>query len=196
MDAPDDAELMARIQAGDRGAFAALVERYKDSLVATLGRLTGSADRAEDLAQETFVRLFRGARSYVERGQARAFLFRIAVNLARSEERRRRRWQLLVPFGLGEPEEIVAASEPSSEDDLLARERDSLLARAVAELPLRFRLPLVLHELEGLPFEETAAACGVPIGTAKSRVTRARARLRARLAPYWHGDVRCATTTS
>ncbi|MCZ7649878.1 MAG: RNA polymerase sigma factor [Thermoanaerobaculia bacterium] len=196
MDGRDDAELMARIREGDRGAFAALVDRYKDSLVSTLARLTGSRDRAEDLAQETFLRLFRGAARYVEQGRLRPFLFRIAVNLARGEERRRRRRALLLPFAPGAVEAEIPSPEPGGEEDLLARESREQVARAVAELPLRFRLPLVLHEIEGLPYEETAAACGVPVGTAKSRVARARARLRERLAPYRQGEVRCATTGS
>ncbi|HSM49843.1 MAG TPA: sigma factor, partial [Thermoanaerobaculia bacterium] len=122
MDERDDAELMARIRKGDRGAFAALVDRYKDPLVSTLARLTGSRDRAEDLAQETFLRLFRGASRYVEQGRLRPFLFRIAVNLARGEERRRRRRALLLPFAPAFAEGEIPAPEPNGEEDLLARE--------------------------------------------------------------------------
>lgn len=194
---PDDATLMARVQQGDRGAFGLLVERYQDSLVSTLTRLTGSRDRAEDLAQETFLRLFRAAPRYVEQGRLRPFLFRIAVQLARGEERQRRRRQWLLPFVPAPPADELPGRGPSSEESLLARESTAVVERAVAELPLRFRLPLVLHEIEGLPFDEVAAACRVPIGTAKSRVARARARLRDRLAPYWLGEeARCASTTS
>ncbi|HPA95952.1 MAG: RNA polymerase sigma factor [Acidobacteria bacterium] len=196
MQAHDDTELMVRIREGDRGAFATLIDRYKDPLVSTLARLTGSRDRAEDLAQETFLRLFHAASRYDERGRLRAFLFQIAVNLARDEERRRRRRSLLLPFVTPAEELDLPAPGPTGEEDLIVRESRRQVARAVAALPLRYRLPLVLHEIEGLSYEETAAACGLPVGTVKSRVARARARLRARLAQYWQGEVRCVTTGS
>src|SRR3954469_16440118 len=92
-----DAELMARVREGDREAFTDLVERHKDAAVTYLVRLTADRDRAEDLAQETFLRLFRSAGEYVEQGYLRAFLFRIATNLVRSEERRARRRGLPLP---------------------------------------------------------------------------------------------------
>src|ERR1700724_4363293 len=93
-----DADLMARVRAGDREAFTDLVERHKDAVVNSLTRLPGSRDRAEDLGQETFLRLFRSAAGYVEQGYLRAFLFRIATNLAHSEERRGRRLAPPAPF--------------------------------------------------------------------------------------------------
>src|SRR5690242_12439952 len=104
-----DAELMTCLRSGDREAFAQLVDRHKDAVVGYLARLTGSRDRAEDLAQETFLRLYRAAPGYVERGYLRAFLFRIATNLLRSEERRERRMRLLAPFLLLDREEDPAA---------------------------------------------------------------------------------------
>ena len=89
---------MARVREGDREGFADLVDRHKDAVVNYLARLTGDRDRAEDLAQETFLRLFRSAGDYTEQGYLRAFLFRIATNLVRSEERREKRLRLLLPF--------------------------------------------------------------------------------------------------
>ncbi|MFP5289355.1 MAG: RNA polymerase sigma factor, partial [Thermoanaerobaculia bacterium] len=78
---PDlDAGLMDRVRSGDRDAFSDLVERHKDAVVNYVTRLTGNRDRAEDLAQETFLRLFRSAGGYTEQGLLRAYLFRIATN--------------------------------------------------------------------------------------------------------------------
>ncbi len=177
---PADEELMARLRGGDREALATLVDRYKDAIVTYLARLTGDRDRAEDLAQETFLRLFRGAARYAERGLLRAYLYRIATNLARSEARRAQRLRLLAPLLL------AGAHEPAaSAAGLLRDELQRQVAAAVAALPLRWRVPVVLHEIEGWPYAEIAAELGLREGTVKSRIHRGRERLRRALEPYW-----------
>lgn len=179
-----DAELVARARAGDAGAFAALVDRHQDALVAYLARLSGSAERAEELAQETFVRVHRTLGRYRERGRFAAWLYRVATNAQRSDQRRRRRWRAIAP--------VFAASSPESPctaaDQLLELELQRQLRRALARLPLRFRAPLVLHELEGLSVRDVAEVLGCAEGTVKSRLARARARLKRDLEPYWNGD--------
>ena len=90
-----DGELMTRVRNGDRIAFAGLVDRHKDALVNYLLRLTRSRERAEEHAQEAFLRLYQSASRYKEQGHLVAYLYRIATNLVRSEERRERRWQFL-----------------------------------------------------------------------------------------------------
>jgi RNA polymerase sigma-70 factor (ECF subfamily) len=180
---PDDAELMARVRSGDRHAFARLVDRHKDAVVNYLSRLTGSRDRAEDLAQETFLRLFRAAAGYNEQGYLRAYLFRIATNLVRSEERRERRLRLLLPFLA--PDRTHA--EPAAPSGLLRQEIHRKVAAAVAGLPLRFRVPLVLHEIEGWPYADIARELGCREGTVKSRIHRGRQQLKQELEPYWNG---------
>lgn len=180
--AEPDASLMARVARGDRGAFALLVDRHKDGLVAYLARLTGSAERGEDLAQEAFLRLFRAAGRYREEGHLTAFLYRIATNLVRSEARRERRWRLLVPVLAPAG---TAAEEPRGPRRVLQRELQDRLGRAVAALPLSLRAPLVLYEIEEWPQREIARALGCREGTVKSRLHRARARLREDLADTW-----------
>jgi RNA polymerase sigma-70 factor (ECF subfamily) len=184
-----DAELMARVRGGDREAFADLVDRHKDAVVNYLARLTGDRDRAEDLAQETFLRLFRAAGSYSEQGYLRAFLFRIGTNLVRSEERRERRFRLLLPFLRREERD-----EPAAPSGLLLQELHREVAGAVAGLPLRFRVPLVLHEIEGWSYEDIARELGCREGTVKSRIHRGRQRLREKLQPYWQGGTAWKTT--
>lgn len=181
---PDDAILMARVARGDRDAFGALVDRHKDGLVAYLARLTGSADRAQDLAQEAFLRLYRSAAGYRERGHLTAFLYRIATNLVRSEARRERRWRLLAPE-LARP--AREPEPPAGPRRLLQRELQDRLAAAVAALPLALRAPLVLYEIEDWSQRDIARALGCREGTVKSRLHRARARLREELAAYWDG---------
>lgn len=176
-----DAELMAATRRGDRDAFARLVDRHKDALVGYLGRLTGCPERAQDLAQETFLRLYQRSERYEERGHLKALLYRIATNLVRSEQRRERRFRLLAPL-LGRP-----AAVADEGDGLLAREARSQVGRALARLPLRYRVPLVLHEIEGWSYADVARQLGCREGTVKSRVHRGRRRLKEMLAPYWAG---------
>jgi RNA polymerase sigma-70 factor (ECF subfamily) len=185
-----DAGLMVRVREGDRDAFADLVDRHKDAVVNYLTRLTGNRDRAEDLAQETFLRLFRSAGAYTEQGLLRAYLFRIATNLVRSEERREKRLRLLMPFLRG-----GRHSEPSAPSGLLRRELHREVSSAVAQLPLRYRVPLVLHEIEGWAYADIARELGCREGTVKSRIHRGRQQLKERLAPYWNGGPAWKTTT-
>ncbi|HTQ81019.1 MAG TPA: RNA polymerase sigma factor [Thermoanaerobaculia bacterium] len=186
---PSDAELMMQLRSGDRDAFAQLVNRHKDAVVGYLARLTSSRERAEDLAQETFLRLYRSASSYVERGFLRAFLFRIATNLLRSEERRERRMRLLAPFLVLDREEA-----PAAPTGLLRAEVQREVSSAIAELPLSYRVPLVLHELEGWSYADIASELSCREGTVKSRIFRGRERLKRSLEPYWHGGLRWKTS--
>ncbi len=180
---PSDGELMARVRAGDRCAFDSIMERHKNPLVNYLSRLAGDRERGEDLAQETFVRLFLKAKRYRERGKLRSYLYAIGVNLLRSQQRRAIRWQRLSPllFAAG-----VAPTEAPTERILRGEERDAVQT-AVAELPLRYREPLTLHELEGWPYQEVADHLGCRVGTVKSRIFRGRRMLQERLEPYWNG---------
>lgn len=189
LEQPSDAELMARVREGDREAFADLVDRHKDAVVSYLTRLTGDRDRAEDLGQETFLRLFRSAGDYTEQGYLRAYLYRIATNLVRSEERRERRLRLLTPFLSRERH-----AEPAAPSGLLRQELHREVAAALAKLPLRYRVPLVLHEIEGWSYVDIAEEIGCREGTVKSRVHRGRQQLKQKLDPYWNGGAAWKTT--
>lgn len=182
-----DTELMTRTREGDEDAFALIVDRFKDRVVNYLCRLTGDRDRAEDVAQETFLRLYRNAGGYREEGHLAAFIFRIATNLVRSEDRRTRRWRIFratVPAagnGNGGP--------PTPQAQFLQQEAAEQLGAAISELPLKFRAPLMLREVEGLSYQAIATATGCREGTVKSRINRGRQQLRERLEPYWNGGM-------
>lgn len=193
--ADPDALEMAGSRAGDWAAFGRLVERHRDPLVRYLARLSGDREVGEELAQEAFVRLWLAAGRYREEGRFEAYLYSIGTRLARSAERRRRVQRLALFSGrLGqlawlrrggerEPFEPAEAGER-----LLREEAESELARAVAELPLAFRAPLVLAALEERPIDEIAHLLGLPAATVKTRLFRARERLRLRLQSYWKGE--------
>lgn len=179
-----DGELMGLVALGDRQAFAALVERHQRTLTAYLGRVCGNADRAEELAQESFVRLFQAAGGYRDQGRLLPYLFRIGTNLLRSEERRRRRWRLLVPIVVGSNGHHAP---PLGEADLLRDELQRRVRRELMRLPIRLRVPLVLFEVEEWSYADIGAMLGCRQGTVKSRIHRGRERLRRALTPYWQG---------
>jgi RNA polymerase sigma factor (sigma-70 family) len=180
-----DDRLVALGLNGQPAAWGELVERYKDGLVNYLTRMTGERAAAEDLAHDAFVRLFERAASYRPEGKFRAYLYRIAVNLLRSQERRKKRWRLIasrfLPANGDRP-------EPAAAVRMLSDERDEQVAAALARLPRRFRAPIVLFNVEGWSYREIAAALGCREGTVKSRIHRGRQILRRELAPYWTGE--------
>jgi RNA polymerase sigma-70 factor (ECF subfamily) len=171
----DDAELMARWRQGDAGAFEALVRRWQQPMGRFLYRLTGNAERAADLCQEVFLRLYQHGPRYRESGNFSTWLYRIALNAARDTGRRDRRAP--VPLNNHEPTDRTASPESICRRDELA----DLVARGVAELPESLREALVLHHYENLSFEEMARLTGTPATTLKSRFSAALSRLRQRL---------------
>jgi RNA polymerase sigma-70 factor, ECF subfamily len=178
---PHDAELMARWQDGDAAAFEALVRRWQQPLARFLYRLAGRAGSVHDLCQEVFLRLYHAPGSYRESGHFPAWLYRIALNVARDAARRR-----------PAPPPLESGSEPAdpsapAEAVCQQRELAALVSRAVAELPEPLRLVLALHHDEGLNFEEISRLTGTPASTLKSRFAAALRRLRQRLAPEGYG---------
>jgi RNA polymerase sigma-70 factor, ECF subfamily len=176
-----DAELALaeRIRAGDLVAFRLVVEKYQDAMVNYLSRLTGSRHTAEDLAQEVFLRFYQKREQYREDGRLGGYLYRMATNLAISEHRRARRRRLLTMAFLFAEEGSDGASPQTR---LLESEEQRLVAEAIARLPLAYRVPLCLHEIEGLPLGEVSAVTGLPEGTLKSRLSRGRAQLQKAIA--------------
>jgi RNA polymerase sigma-70 factor, ECF subfamily len=180
LDGASDADLMARVRQGSQEAFAAIVDRYKNALVSYISRLTGSRDRADEIGQETFVRLYRTAHRYDERGRLAPYLYRIAMNLLRTEQiRLRRRALLLLQYGSRE-----RGCRDTAETRMLSDELSRHVQNAIAALPLRYRAPVVLREMEGWSYQDIAQTLGCREGTVKSRIARGRERLRRALAPY------------
>ena len=177
--APGDDELMARTAAGEEAAFRLLVDRWERDVLAFLVHMTGSRDDAEDLAQETFVRVFRQAGSYRAEGRFRSWLLRIAGNLARSRHRRRR---LLKWLPLDLERHDVAAATPAADRGLEVEQEAAAVRAAIARLPERQRQALVLHRFQGLRYVEVAAAMGTSLAGVESLIQRALAGLRADLA--------------
>lgn len=175
----DDDALMARTAQGEEAAFGLLVLRWEADVRAFLVSMLGSIEEAEDLAQETFVKVHRQAGRYRGEGRFRSWLLRIAGNLARSRLRRRKilRWVSFDTARHDPPDERLAADE-----DLQVRQRAAAVRAALAELPDRQRQALVLHRYQGLKYKEIATAMGTTVPGVESLIQRALASLRGQLA--------------
>lgn len=161
-----DEELIAAVAAGDDGALAALYRRWERPLHAFLGRYAGGCD-VDDLVQETWIRVVRGAIRFDPRRRASTWLFQIALNLARDRHRR-------PPAEPIDPERVAALAAP----DPLAPVRAGLdVARLLAALPEPQRAVVVLRHFHDLGEDEIAAILDVPRGTVKSRLHHAMAKL-------------------
>ena len=181
---------MLLFQGGDEEAFKELVRRFRDPIASFVLRLLNDYDKALDVAQETFVNVFTHAQEYRPMAGFSSWLYRIAYNLAINELRRARRHPAIsldtALQGHDDPAAHfeIADKEISAEEEILARERGEAVRRGVASLPVKYRTAVVLKDMEGLTFEETAKILGCPESTAKSRVTRARRMLAGRLERY------------
>lgn len=182
-----DAALMARVQAGDPDAFDPLVRRYEKRLFGYFLNLVEDASVAADLAQETFVKVYRAAPRYQESGRFESWLFRIAANLVRSRARRIEHRTAHMPIEEAPPSLGLADQGSGSRPDEAAWRaelRDALRA-ALPRLPLIFREAVLLRDVEGWSYREIAEMLGVEEGTVKSRAHRGRQRLRELLAPMF-----------
>jgi RNA polymerase sigma-70 factor (ECF subfamily) len=184
----DDETLTCRLAADLNGAFEALVCAYQDRLYAFGLRLTGSPRDAEEIAQDAFVRAYRALSRYpAERVQTlklRAWLFQVTVNVARNRVRVRRVAEAPLDSTDGSRDGLVEVPADDSEQPEQVAERhdeQDRLAAVVATLPERYRAAVVLRHIQGLSYQEIAAALGQPAGTVKSNVHRGVAHLRAAL---------------
>jgi RNA polymerase sigma-70 factor, ECF subfamily len=192
-----DERLMLRFQAGDARAFEVLVRRHRTPVFSFLLRLTGDRGRAEDLCQETFLKVVKASAGWQERARFTTWLFAIARNLAVDEARRQsfRRTEPLDAGKAGDPPRPEPASEAPGPDRLAeaARLRPQLEA-ALQALPAEQREVFLLREHAGLRFAEIAEVTGTPENTVKSRMRYALESLRAELAARGIGPDAGATT--
>ena len=199
-DSAEDAELLRKARNGDRAAYGRIVELYQDRLFNALLRMVGDPEETRELTQETFTRGLMKIDGF--RGESRAYtwLFRIGMNLAISQLRkvqRRRTFSLdAAPGGNGKSagdanaatllERLSgnAADRPAQIAE--RRERDQQVLAALGRLDAEYRAVLVMRDVEGFDYAQMAEVLGLPLGTLKSRLFRARLALRDELQPYLH----------
>jgi RNA polymerase sigma-70 factor, ECF subfamily len=185
-----DHELIDAAKAGDEAAYAEVIARYKHPITNFLYRFLNDYEEAVDLAQETFVRVYFALDRYHTNYAFSTYIYRIAANLAISELRRRKRRSVLSLTGLFQSEDGNATEfqppdkRPLADSNVIDAERDLVIAKAIASLPPKYRLPVVLRDIEGRSYDEVAEILRLGLGTTKSRISRARAMLREKLSSY------------
>jgi RNA polymerase sigma-70 factor (ECF subfamily) len=168
-----DAELVTRMAGGDREAFALLFRRHQRSVYRFALHMTGLADAADDVTQEVFLALARAAGRYSPaHGALSTYLYGIARHLVRQREKKCRSRQEVDLDALDERDAPVLWRDPI--DGLARAERVARLRRAILRLPAHYREVIVLCEVHGLAYDEAAAIVGCPVGTIRSRLSRAR----------------------
>ncbi len=191
-----DTALILRCQADDAAAFNEIVSRYKNRVFNYVSRMIGPGTDAEDLTQETFVRAYMNIRSFQSRASLNTWLFRIATNLCIDFNRKRGKARALTTSLQREDLDEEGETDREIPDErfdpqrlLLNKELGVELQRALASLPEKLRTVVLLHDIEGLPYEEIASIAECPLGTVKSRLFNARMALRQKLGSYVDGSM-------
>jgi RNA polymerase sigma-70 factor, ECF subfamily len=185
----DDSQLAAASLAGEARAFTVLADRYHVRLLNFIHRMIGDRERAEDLVQETFVRVYRHLHRYDQNRKFSTWAYTIAGNLAKNELRNRSRNPMIlfqtIKKNWDADHRPLEWEDHRYRPDDLYRKRDlkEKVDQAVAELPEHHRVVFVLRELEGKTYEEIADITGVNLGTVKSRLNRARNNFAELIAP-------------
>jgi RNA polymerase sigma-70 factor, ECF subfamily len=185
----DDSGLVARFLEGEKRAFTELVGRYQARLLNFVYRTTGDRERAEDLVQETFIRVYRHLHRFDQSKKFSTWVYTIASNLAKNELRNRSRNPLVLFQTIRKNHE--SDSKPLEWEDNTYRPDDlfrkrhlrALVESAVDQLPEHHRTVFILREMEGKTYEEIAEITGCNLGTVKSRLNRARNNFAQVIAP-------------
>jgi RNA polymerase sigma factor (sigma-70 family) len=185
----DESAIVSKAQKGDLDAFNHLVQHYQDVVFNTAYRILGDFDEAEDAAQKAFISAFQSIRSF-RGGSLRAWLLRTTVNACYDEIRRRKR-RPTVSIEARENDEMAAEDgwlpdqDPSPQQISEMKELQQAVQQCLHDLPVEFRVIAVLADVEELDYEEISRVTGNPLGTVKSRLARARVKLRGCLEGFW-----------
>jgi len=176
----DEQALIASARAGNTSAFNTLVRTYQDMAYNVAYRVLGQPDAAADAAQEAFLAAYRALPAF-RGGSFKAWLLRIVTNACYDQLRmQKRRPQVALEDAVEDPDYASSLTDPgeSPEDALLRQDLAQAISTAIAKLPFDQRLVLVLSDIQGLSYDEIATVTGASLGTVKSRLSRARARVR------------------
>ncbi|MBN2409754.1 MAG: sigma-70 family RNA polymerase sigma factor [Candidatus Aminicenantes bacterium] len=173
----DDQELIREVQKGDELAFGKIVSAYKDRIVNYLYQFTGDYQKSVELAQETFLRVYFKAGKYKPIAPLSSWIYAIASNLAKTEMKKARKFSTVSLDDMAAHEmRRNASSEDPADPGLLSNLREALDA-----LHPRYRIPVILKDMEGFSQEEIAQIMKKPVGTIKARISRGRSFLKKKL---------------
>ncbi len=173
-----DAQLVRRVQKGDKGAFDLLVLKYQHKIVNLVMRYVRDPDQAMDIAQEAFLKAYRALPRFRGDSAFYTWLYRIAVNTAKNHLAAQRRRPMDVELDLQDSEQYDLHAKLKETDTpegvTLSDELNQTVQRAIEALPEDLRTAIVLREIEGMSYEEIAQTMDCPVGTVRSRIFRAR----------------------
>lgn len=185
-----DAVLVQRTVGGDQRAYGLLVLKYQRRIQRLIGRMVRDVDLVEDICQETFIRAYRALHQFRGDAQFYTWLYRIAVNTAKKFLLELKNDPTVSESFLANDDDDETSwkkNEPTADDGpesiLAAKEIAAVVNAAMDDLPVDLRQAVVLREIEGLSYEEIAAAMDCPVGTVRSRIFRAREAISARVRP-------------
>jgi RNA polymerase sigma-70 factor (ECF subfamily) len=187
-----DLVLVKRVQRGDKTAFDLLVRKYQHKVVKLVLRYVRNPAEAEDIAQEAFIKAYRALPQF--RGAFYTWMYRIAINTAKNSLASRDRSPIAYDLDLNDPEESHSVQTKLQDPDTpegmaLTEEIRQIVNSAIEGLPEELKTAIVLRELDGLSYEEIAAAMECPVGTVRSRIFRAREAIDKRLREVFEGGL-------
>ena len=174
-----DEELIKKFQDGDNGAFSEIVNRYKDRLYNFIYRFVNDVDKAEDLLQDTFLKLYTHKDSYKEIAKFSTWLYTIAANISKSELRKikMRKTFSVSDFPKANQESIFKSPESNLESKINSINIEKNIQSALSGLSIDFKTIIILRDIQELSYDDISKITNTPIGTVKSRINRARLKL-------------------
>ena len=193
-DSESDLVLVKRVQRGDKSAFDLLVRKYQHKVVKLVLRYVRNPAEAEDIAQEAFIKAYRALPQFRGDSAFYTWMYRIAINTAKNSLASRDRSPIAYDLDLTDPEESHSVQTKLQDPDTpegmaLTEEIRGIVNSAIEALPEELKTAIVLRELDGLSYEEIAAAMECPVGTVRSRIFRAREAIDKRLREVFEGGL-------
>ncbi len=180
-----DEELMLKFQNGDEDCYSELVERYKNKLMNHIFYYMKDRESAEDIVQDTFVRVYLNKEKYKEIAKVSTWIYTIAINLAKTALSRSGKMNSFSITGKdGENDYEIKDKHSSTDRDVLKNELSDVILSSIDSLEEKFREIVMLRDIDEMSYEEIAALLQIPTGTVKSRLNRARLNLRDAIADY------------
>lgn len=183
----NDKELVKRAQKGDKAAFGMLVTKYQYKVVKLVARYVKDEDEAQDIAQEAFIKAYRGLANFRGDSAFYTWLYRIAINSAKNYTVSQNRKTPAYAIDIEDAEYLESASSMKDlgtpERHVLTSEVEDTIYRAINELPEDLKTAITLREIEGMTYDEIAGVMECPIGTVRSRIFRARETIDKHLKP-------------
>ncbi len=178
-----DEQLISRFQSGDERAYIELVNRYRDRLINFVYQFLGDFEQSEDVVQDTMLKLYQKKHYYREIAKFSTWIYTIARNLANTElrKRKRRKTTLLSQMTREEKDYELPAIQPETGQEVQNEFAEKRIQKAIQELPKHFRTVIILRDIQELSYDDISSIIGVPLGTVKSRINRARLQLQADL---------------